>query len=134
MNTQSNKWTAIDANAFLHCRSLLQVGLETVLGTTSSVLNELKDQKAKDLINSLPFELKVELPSQKAMKAVREFAAKTGDIVSLSDTDLEVIAIAYDECEKRGLLEKLNREPKKLSEPVRGEEDDDANEYYSRSE
>lgn len=117
MNSQNNKWTAVDANAFLHCRNLLQLGLETALCTTSSVLNELKDQKTKDLINSLPFELKVELPSQKAMKIVRDFATKTGDIVTLSDPDLEIIAIAYDECLRRDISNKLNTEPKKLSEP-----------------
>jgi len=56
------------------------------------------------------------------MKAVKDFASKTGDIVSLSDPDLEIIAIAYDECLKRGLVSKLNKEPKKLSEPVFSEE------------
>jgi RNA-binding protein NOB1 len=110
----SQKYIVVDANAFIHCSQLRQLGIDATLCTTSSVLNELKDQKTKDLINSLPYELKVELPSAKAIKTIKEFARKTGDIVSLSEPDIEIIALAYDYCEKLGLLEKLNKEPKQF--------------------
>lgn len=103
------KWIVVDANAFIHSSQLKQFALTANLCTTSSVLNELKDQKTRDLINSLPIEIKVEIPSAKSLKIVKEFARKTGDIISLSEPDLEIIAVAYDCCERLGLLEKLNK-------------------------
>ena len=75
-----------------------------VLVTTPSVLAEIKNEEARSRVNTLylPF-LTVRSPKPESIKFVREFARKTGDSISLSQTDYEVLALAYDlECERNG--------------------------------
>lgn len=66
--------------------------------TVPEVVSEILDENS-----SLYFsvkELKVESPSEKSLRFVKEVSAKTGDIYKLSDTDLKVLAKALDEKEK----------------------------------
>jgi RNA-binding protein NOB1 len=70
--------------------------------TTPSVLGEIKDANARARVETMvvPF-IEVRTPKATSMKFVTDFARKTGDLVVLSKTDLEVIALAYElECER----------------------------------
>lgn len=71
--------------------------------TVQEVLSEIKDSKSRHLLSNLPFELHVRQPSDAAMRAVAEFAKKTGDFSALSLTDLKLLALTYTfEVEKNG--------------------------------
>ncbi|RMZ84012.1 hypothetical protein DV737_g1401, partial [Chaetothyriales sp. CBS 132003] len=75
-----------------------------VLATTPSVLAELKNEEAKSRVETLyrPF-LELQSPKPESVAFVRAFARKTGDAGVLSQTDFEVLALAYDlECERNG--------------------------------
>ena len=75
-----------------------------VLVTTPSVLAEIQNEEARSRVDTLymPF-LTVRSPKPESIKFVKDFAKKTGDSISLSQTDYEVLALAYDlECERNG--------------------------------
>ncbi|KIV86128.1 hypothetical protein PV11_01763 [Exophiala sideris] len=75
-----------------------------VLVTTPSVLAEIRTEEARTRVETLykPF-LEIRTPKPESVKHVREFARRTGDGAVLSQTDFEVIALAYDiECERNG--------------------------------
>lgn len=63
--------------------------------TVTEVLNEIRDSKARELLNQLPFELHVRQPSDASMRAVAAFAKKTGDFSTLSLTDLKLLALTH---------------------------------------
>lgn len=74
------------------------------LVTTPSVLSEIKHEEAKNRVDTLyrPF-LTVRTPKPESLRFVKEFARKTGDGAVLSQTDYEILAVAYElECEKNG--------------------------------
>jgi RNA-binding protein NOB1 len=74
------------------------------LVTTPSVLAEIKHEEAKTRIETFykPF-LTVRTPKPDSLKFVRDFARRTGDGAVLSQTDYEIIAVAYEiECERNG--------------------------------
>ena len=59
----------------------------------------------------LPF-VTLRSPKPESVKFVKEFARKTGDAAVLSQTDIEVLALAYDlECERNGGDWRLRRAP-----------------------
>jgi hypothetical protein len=64
--------------------------------TCQEVLQEVRDSKSRDILASLPFELEIRTPSDKAMQIVYNFAKKTGDFAALSLCDLKIIALTYD--------------------------------------
>ncbi|KIW13545.1 hypothetical protein PV08_08733 [Exophiala spinifera] len=75
-----------------------------VLVTTPSVIAEIRGEEARTRIETLykPF-LEIRTPKPESVKHVKEFARKTGDGGVLSQTDFEVLALAYDlECERNG--------------------------------
>ena len=53
------------------------------------------DEKSRDLLASLPFQLETRSPSDEAMKFVSDFTRKCGDYSQLSLTDLKLIALTY---------------------------------------
>lgn len=64
--------------------------------TINEVLHEIRDKKARETLETLPFELEIRTPSDLAMKTVYNFAKQTGDFASLSLCDLKIIALTYD--------------------------------------
>ncbi|CAN0172721.1 unnamed protein product, partial [Laminaria digitata] len=63
--------------------------------TVPEVVSEIRDKKARQHLESLPFELKLREPSDEAMKFAVGFARQTGDLRALSRVDLRVIALTY---------------------------------------
>jgi len=75
---------------------------EIEFSTCADVLREIKDEQTRLYIDSLPFKLESQDPSESALKFVTKFAKETGDYKSLSGTDIRVIALAYSYIQKRG--------------------------------
>lgn len=80
-----------------------------MLCTTSSVLNELKVKKTKDIIDASPFLAQGRIGQPECDESCQGLRVQDGDIVSLSDPDLEIIGIADDECLKRGLAKEAKQ-------------------------
>lgn len=81
--------------------------------TIPAVLQEIRDAKARQHLQTLPFEIKTREPSPEGMHAVIEFSRKTGDFQSLSSVDLQVLALQYD-LEKEGCgAEHIRKTPKR---------------------
>jgi len=64
--------------------------------TVPAVLQEIRDAKARQHLESLPFELVAKEASQESVQVVIDFAKKTGDYQSLSSVDLQVLGLLYD--------------------------------------
>ena len=101
----------LDANAFISSSHLLNLGTANTLVSTSEVLNELRDPKTREAVKNLPFEVETKTVSKKTLELVKEFARKTGDIGSLSDVDLGIIALAHEVYVEQGLNSKLRKNP-----------------------
>ncbi len=92
----NKKYLIIDTSAILSGKSL-NID-DAILITTNSVLNEIKPG-GKDYRNiQLLIEkgLSVLNPSEKSIKYIINTSKKTGDISRLSDTDIDILAIARD--------------------------------------
>ena len=76
---------------------------------------------------------------EKAIEKVKEFAKKTGDIASLSQIDMELIAVAEMVYRKEGMEGLLRKEPPPIFEKddlldVAAKEELSSSEYESSSE
>ncbi|KAL8793330.1 MAG: hypothetical protein Q9195_004107 [Heterodermia aff. obscurata] len=106
------------------------------LWTVSSVISEIKDIEARSRVETtlLPF-LTIRNPGLESIKAVTDFARKTGDLVVLSKPDIAVLALAYElECEKNGGDWRLRRTPgqKGINGPVPSKPDNSSNEDVAK--
>jgi len=81
----------IDACAVIKMQRLERLGTE--LYTTSGVLAEIKDEKARALLGTLPMELKLQEPLAEDRAFVQRFAKGTGDFGFLSHNDMDLIAL-----------------------------------------
>jgi RNA-binding protein NOB1 len=63
------------------------------LWTVQEVLDEVRDVKAREFLNSFPIEIKVVEPDTIDIQRVVSFARKTGDYSSLSAVDIRVLAL-----------------------------------------
>jgi RNA-binding protein NOB1 len=68
--------------------------LGEVFYTTSSVLQEVRDKSARKALTLKLEEITTTEPTQEDIEFVLDFARKTGDIRSLSNTDVTVLALA----------------------------------------
>lgn len=100
----------VDSGAFLRNTQLQNYG-ENIY-TCEEVLAEIKSKWAREKLQVLPYEIKVKEPEDEDLQFVIRFARKTGDLFSLSNTDLKVIALAVRlEREKNGNIEHLKSMP-----------------------
>lgn len=86
----------IDAAVFIQ-------GFDVEGVTTPKVVEEVKDPESRLFLEGLisAGKVKVLVPSQESIEAVKEAARKTGELGELSEADIEVLALAY---ELRGTL------------------------------
>jgi len=87
----NDRKVVIDAGAAIKLQRLERFGKE--LFTTGGVHREVRDEKARALLNTLPVELKIREPKPEDMAYVRRFAKMTGDIGFLSQNDMDLIAL-----------------------------------------
>ena len=71
--------------------------------TVPAVIQEIRDAKAREHLDQLPFDLIPREPSISGLQAVANFARQTGDIHSLSSVDLQVLGLLYD-LEREGCM------------------------------
>eukprot|EP01031_Cornospumella_fuschlensis_P035030 gene35030-42421_t len=83
----------IDSNAIIRGHGLELYGRAKRIVTVPEVLQEIRDGKAKALLERLPFEIEVINPPIEIAKAVSDFSRTTGDYAALSKTDLKIIAL-----------------------------------------
>ncbi|GAX22314.1 RNA-binding protein NOB1 [Fistulifera solaris] len=84
--------------------------------TVPAVLQEIRDAKAREHLDSLPFELQAREPSKEAVQTVIDFARQTGDYQSLSVVDLQVLGLLYD-LEREGchgVIDHIRKTPKRM--------------------
>lgn len=74
----------------------LPASLSNVFYTVPEVLAEIRDPASKARLAALPFHIECREPSGVAYKRAWEFAKGTGDLASLSKTDLKVIALVIE--------------------------------------
>lgn len=92
---------------------------------TLSLTNPIQ---ARTYLQNLPYELKIhdsDILESVNFDFVKKFAKETGDLKTLSRTDMRVIALGVQLAKNRGEEAKLQIEPKPLTEfrPKRFEED-----------
>uniref|UniRef100_A0A914W4T8 RNA-binding protein NOB1 n=1 Tax=Plectus sambesii TaxID=2011161 RepID=A0A914W4T8_9BILA len=87
------KHLVVDSVGFIKCANLQSMG-ENVY-TLEDVVAEIRDAATRQRLQVLPYELVMKQPNQESLKAVTDFAKKTGDFASLSATDLKVLALTY---------------------------------------
>ncbi len=87
----------VDANFFIKNLNLLvKLQQENKLITTQSVAMELKDKRTLENVRNFLPNLKTYQPTQKSVDYVTKVAEKTGDYSSLSEQDIELIALTVD--------------------------------------
>mmetsp|Transcript_24601 Transcript_24601/g.34718 ORF Transcript_24601/g.34718 Transcript_24601/m.34718 type:complete len:743 (+) Transcript_24601:123-2351(+) len=83
--------------------------------TVPAVMQEIRDTKARQHLQTLPFDITLQEPTPEGIQAVTQFARQTGDYPSLSTVDLQVLGLVYD-LEKiycHGNVEHIRTTPKR---------------------
>ncbi|NJE04869.1 hypothetical protein E3E36_01615 [Thermococcus sp. M36] len=85
------KVQVIDAAVFIQ-------GFDVEGVTTPKVVDEVKDPESRLFLEGLisAGKVRVLVPSKESLEAVRKAAKKTGELGELSETDVEVLALAYE--------------------------------------
>lgn len=114
-NTKANI-AVLDTGAFIGGQKLEELGDK--LCTVQEVIREIRDEKARQRLESGVNPVEVREPSPDALKAVSAFARKTGDLHFLSKTDLKVMALTYQLHVERNGKDKLRTEPVQPKRPA----------------
>ncbi|KHN70757.1 RNA-binding protein NOB1 [Toxocara canis] len=84
----------VDSGAFIKRAPLQDLG--AVIYSVKEVVNELKCEKSRNLLESIPYEIIIREPSKQSLQIVSECSKKTGDYATLSAVDLKVLALTHD--------------------------------------
>ncbi|CAG8515646.1 8431_t:CDS:2 [Paraglomus occultum] len=102
--------------------------------TIPEVLNEIRDNKSREYVSQLPFELEIKNPSEHALKEVVNFTKKSGDFAALSAVDIRVLALTYMlEIEANG-TSRIRKEPIKPTTRQGGTVKNEANNTVIRED
>lgn len=128
-SSQEKVSLVVDTNILLkqtHLHDLLRVDASTfdekfTVVTLDSVISEVRDPASREYINTrLPYPLDIKEHQTFLSKAdidqVSNFAKDTGDFISLSKVDIQVIALGVAIAKKNKEEELINKEPKDLDE------------------
>ncbi|OXU30886.1 hypothetical protein TSAR_002607, partial [Trichomalopsis sarcophagae] len=117
MGVESNvEYLIVDTSAFIKNAALQEIGNKII--TEPSVVDEIKSKRQLRRLIVLPYDLEVKEAYPEDIKFVTEFAKKTGDYISLSATDIKVIALTYRYEKERVGTDHLRQEPEKKKEIV----------------
>ncbi|PKA48617.1 hypothetical protein AXF42_Ash020490 [Apostasia shenzhenica] len=83
----------VDASAIIHGDQL--AGCADKFVSVREVLEEVRDPVSRQRLAFLPFPVETLEPSSEAVRKVVSFARETGDLQTLSDVDLKLIALTY---------------------------------------
>ncbi|XP_068639645.1 RNA-binding NOB1-like protein [Aristolochia californica] len=84
----------VDANAIIQGGDQL-VNMADRIVSVSEVLSEVRDPLSRLRLQAVPVTIDIMEPDPDALKKVVNFARATGDLQTLSDVDLKLIALAY---------------------------------------
>lgn len=108
----------VDSGAIIRGARLDALGQRLV--TVPELPQEIRDRRAREIMDATLTPLEFKEPSAEAVVFVRDFAAKTGDLPALSATDLRVLALAYMlEVETNG-KDHLRTEPRSTAPALPG--------------
>ncbi|XP_069824639.1 RNA-binding protein NOB1 isoform X1 [Dendropsophus ebraccatus] len=103
-----------DSGAFLRNAALQEIG--ALIYTVREVVDEIRDKPTRRRLAVLPYELVFREPTPDSIQLVTDFSKKTGDYVSLSATDIKVLALTYQlEVEHVGTEHIRMEPPQKVS-------------------
>ncbi|XP_020592855.1 RNA-binding protein NOB1 [Phalaenopsis equestris] len=83
----------VDASAIIHGDKLS--GYADKFVSVREVVEEVRDPVSRQRLAHLPFFVETMEPSADALKKIVKFARETGDLHTLSDVDLKLIALTY---------------------------------------
>lgn len=92
--TNGSRKIVVDAGAAIRQQRLDRLGGE--LYTPAGVYREIKDEKARAYLATMPFELLTREAPSRDVAFVRHFAKLTGDLGFLSQNDIELIALTVN--------------------------------------
>ncbi|KAK9111171.1 hypothetical protein Scep_018690 [Stephania cephalantha] len=84
----------VDANAVIHGGESLMSFADKFV-SVAEVMEEIRDPVSRHRLDLLPFTVEIMEPSPESLRTVVNFARATGDLQTLSDVDLKLIALAY---------------------------------------
>ncbi|CAN6929538.1 unnamed protein product, partial [Brassica oleracea] len=84
----------VDANAVTDGRQSLTDFADKFV-TVPEVLSEIRDSDSRRRLDIIPFTIETMEPSPESLSKVIKFAKATGDLHTLSDVDLKLIALTY---------------------------------------
>ncbi|XP_041994514.1 RNA-binding NOB1-like protein [Salvia splendens] len=84
----------VDANAIIQGGEKLLHSADRFV-SVAEVITEIRDPASRHALHFLPFTVDTLEPSPDALKKVASFARATGDLQTLSDVDLKLIALTY---------------------------------------
>ncbi|XP_010055619.2 RNA-binding protein NOB1 [Eucalyptus grandis] len=84
----------VDANAIIEGGERLR-GLADRFVSVPEVMSEVRDPVSRRRLELVPFAVETMEPSPEALNKVIKFARATGDLQTLSDVDLKLIALTY---------------------------------------
>ncbi|CAH8381864.1 unnamed protein product [Eruca vesicaria subsp. sativa] len=93
-STKGVSMAVVDANAVIDgSQSLTNFADKFV--TVPEVLSEIRDPNSRRRLEFIPFTIETMEPSPESLSKVIKFAKATGDLQTLSDVDLKLIALTY---------------------------------------
>eukprot|EP00762_Andalucia_godoyi_P007644 ANDGO_07888.mRNA.1 20S-pre-rRNA D-site endonuclease nob1 len=120
VSRSTNKCLVLDSGAFFRDMGPV-VRLANRFLTVPEVVAEIRDEATRLRIAAFPYQIELREPSDASLEAIVDFAKLTGDIATLSKTDLRVLALVHTiECELNG-GKHIRKEPKKPKENLHRE-------------
>ncbi|KAJ4885316.1 Nin one binding (NOB1) Zn-ribbon like [Raphanus sativus] len=93
-STKGISMAVVDANAVIDGRQSLTDFADKFV-TVPEVLSEIRDADSRRRLEFIPFTIETMEPSPESLSKVIKFAKATGDMHTLSDVDLKLIALTY---------------------------------------
>ncbi|KAL9255835.1 RNA-binding NOB1-like protein [Drosera capensis] len=113
-STKAIAVAVVDANAIIQGGERLYSIADRFV-SVPEVINEVRDPVARHRLACLPFEVETMEPYPDAVKKVISFARETGDLQTLADVDVKLIALTYTlEAQVRG-TQHLREKPPPVS-------------------
>lgn len=109
------KYIVVDTNYFInYAEELRQLSQNNKLICTYNVISEIKDNNTAQKVSTLFPSLEKRTPDAANVRRVARFAKKTGDFVSLSSVDMELIGLAVELMKEKKKTKYLRKEPMKF--------------------
>jgi rRNA maturation endonuclease Nob1 len=89
------EYLILDANAIIHGFGTDFHKKAKHIVTIPEVIDEIKDEHARELLGRLPYTIEFREPSVESCRAVAQFALKSGDYNALSKPDIRLIALTH---------------------------------------